>query len=190
MQLVRLESNLRAFPAPEIAEIKEFNDLIRRDRGSPGDSQGRKKQRATRELAYLFHKHSFESPYAQYEPTLREEKVRADLFPEDWNWQPDEIFLAAEAKYLELTKTSLIRLLDASEVAIARLTDYFNSIRFTLKEDDPEGMIVDTAKDVISNLANLAKVVTSHQQLREEVEKDQLSSRRLRGGVSTTKYNE
>lgn len=191
MQLLKLEGDLRAYPAPAIAEIKEFRDLIRRDRGSPGDSQGRKKQKAARELAYIYHRHSYESPYAKYEPEERERRIVEDLFPEDWEWKKDDVLEAAEKKYIELTKTTLSRLMESADLTIARLTNYFENVRLILKsEDNPDTTVVDSAKDVINNLASLAKLVPAHRALREEVEKEQSQNARIRGGVAITEFNE
>lgn len=194
MQLLKLESNLRAYPAPEIAEIEEFRALIRRDRGSPGDSQGRSKQRAARELAYIYHLNSHDSPYANYAPDIRREHIVRDLFPLDWNWSPDEILEAAEAKYRELTKTHLIRLLDAANLAVIKLTQYFENVSFEPQRIERDGQVffeeADKAKEVIGNLGNMPKVIASLRTLREEVEREQSESARLKGGVKLNKYNE
>jgi len=188
MDLLRVEDDLRAYPSPEIANIPEFKELIRRDRGSPGDSQGRMKQRAAREFAYIYHVASHQSPYRVYDGDLREEEVRKDIFHDMPEWKPDSILEAALAKYRALTETELTKLLSGAVSAVNKLRDYFEKVNFT--DVDADGRPIYNAKDVVSNLANLGKVVEGLQKLKEQVEKDELGSAQNRRGVDTNKYSE
>jgi hypothetical protein len=188
MQLLVIDNDLRAYPAPEIANIAEFKALIRRDKGSPGDSGGKLKQRASRELAYIFHMVDHGSPYRIYIDDLREIEVKKDLFRDYPAWEEDQVVRDAMAKYRQLRDTEMILLLKAATSAVNRLKDYFDNVSFTTIDD--EGRPLHSAKDVVSNLANLGKVVEGLQKLREQVEKDELGTNANRRGVETNPYNE
>jgi len=188
MQLLKLEDDLRAYPAPEVADIPEFRALVKRDKGSPGDSQGRKKQRAARELAYIYHMSSYESPYRVYEEDLRRDLLQKDVFHDMPEWKEDKLVREALSKYEELSQSEMTLLLGAAISAVNKLKSYFNGINFA--DVDEQGRPLHTAKDVVSNLANLGKVVEGVQKLKEQVEKDQLGSNTNRRSVKTNKFSE
>ena len=188
MELLVISDDLRAYPRPEFANVDEFKKLIRRDRGSPGDSGGKKKQRASMELAYIFHLVDPGSPYRVYEESLRAEKVKGDLFKDYPDWEPDPILEAALAKYCDLKRTPTTELLKAAMSAVNKLTDYFDKLDFTLTDDN--GRPIYNAKDVVSNLSNLGKVVEGLQKLREQVEREESQGTVNRKSVKTSKYSE
>lgn len=84
--LVILENDLPVFN-PEAKLIKEFKFLIERDRGSPGDSQGRKKLMATKELAFVALHVSLTSPYNRNYPEKERtsELIRGLELGPDWH---------------------------------------------------------------------------------------------------------
>jgi len=188
MKLLVLEDDLRAYPSPEAAMIPEFKALIRRDRGSPGDSQGKKKQKAAREFAYIYHICSHESPYRSYEGEYREEKVRTDVFHDMPEWRADKDVKAAKDKYEELTDTELTMLLKGATSAVNKLRGYFETVDFTAL--DEQGRPIYTAKDVVSNLSNLGKVVEGLERLKEQVEKEELGNSANRKGVEVNRFSE
>lgn len=186
MKLLVIESNLRAYPAPEIAEIKEFRDLIARDRGSKGDSQGRSKQKATRELAYVFHMHSPESPYVGWAPEVREEKVVQALFPPDWEWKKDALVEAAEKKFIELTETELVRMLRSARLAVNKITDYLDGVTFVYEEGGPEPSDIGEVMKVFKDLKG---VVDTLEDLQDRVAKQLGQGSRLKGGVKVNEFS-
>lgn len=188
MELLIIEDDLRAYPHPALANIEEFKTLIRRDRGSPGDSQGRKKQRAARELAYIYHMEHYESSYAGYAEDLRHEQLLKDLFHDDPDWEPDEVVEAARDKFVELSMTPLKRLLRSAIATVRKLEKYFDSVDFT--EMDEKGRLIYDAKDVIGNISNLGKLVDGVKKLEEQVEKDEMGSNKNRRNVQTNEYSE
>lgn len=188
MDLLRVEDNLRAYPVPEMAMIPEFKKIIRRDKGSPGDSQGQKKQRAAREFAYIFHTCSHKSPYRVYEGDFRRQKVKEDIFHDMPDWKQDEFVRAAEDRFRELSETELVKLLQGAISAVNKLRGYFQSVNFT--DVDEQGRPIYTAKDVVSNLANLGKVVEGLQKLKEQVDKEETGEIQNRAGVKTNTFSE
>lgn len=66
--------------------VKEYKVIIERDRGSVGDSQGRKKQQATKELAFVVLYVNLKSAYNRnYDEQSRTAELRRGLdLPKDW----------------------------------------------------------------------------------------------------------
>lgn len=188
MQLLLLDDNLRAYPAPEAVHIREFRALIRRDRGGTGDTQGRKKVRAVRELTYIYHCISHQSPYANTHFEYREEKVRQNIFGEASTWQPDVIVIDAMQKYEELISTPSVELLKAGTRASQKLIVYFDEVDLT--ELDDKGRPIYSSRDLVMNLSNLGKVVEGLLKLQEQVEKDLMGEHKNRKSVRTNEFSE
>ncbi|KKL15426.1 hypothetical protein LCGC14_2505730 [marine sediment metagenome] len=186
MNLLEITDDLRAYPAPELVEIKALKALIQRDKGQKGDYRGDKKLRATRELAYIYHCIHHDSPYANEHYELREEKVREDVF-QDEEWEPDEIVIAAMKKYKKLLVTPAVNMLNAGMKAAQKLTDFFNNVDLTQmdKHDRPKF----SAKDLVANLGNLGRVVEGLTKLREQVENETIGEDRNRRSVETNKFS-
>lgn len=100
--LIILENDIPVFnPAAKL--IKEFKAIIERDKGSVGDSQGRKKLQATKELAFVALYVNLKSAYNRnYEEQARVgELVRSLELPHDWRL--DDVMKKAMKRY-ELTQ--------------------------------------------------------------------------------------
>ena len=188
MQLLLLDDTLRAYPAPEVAYIKEFRALIKRDRGGVGDTQGRKKLRAVRELTYIYHCISHQSPYANTHFQYREEKAKHDIFGEKSTWQPDELVIDAMQKYEEMSSTPSVDLLKAGIRASQKLIAYFDDVDLTLLDEKDKPIY--SSRDLVMNLANLGKVVEGLLKLQEQVEKDLTGEDRNRKSVITNEFSE
>lgn len=188
MDLLTIDDDLRAYPSAELVMIEEFKALVKRDKGSKTDHRGKKKLRATRELAYIYHCESHKSSYANYHYEVREEEVRRDVF-KDWpDWYEDDIVKAAREKYVQLTSTPAIEMLKAGMNAAQKLTDYFDMI--DLSETDDKGQLKYSARDLVANLGNLGKVVDGLNKLKEQVERDQQIGDKNRKSVETNRFSE
>jgi hypothetical protein len=83
---------------PEAREIPEYKALIVRDKGTEGDSEGRKKQGAMRELLYIYLILDPRSMYYNLSKEERKELAKAHCkFPD--NWKPDELMQDAAKRY-------------------------------------------------------------------------------------------
>lgn len=176
----------RAEPTEQARTIKVFSDIVRRDRGSAGDADGRYKQRACQELAYIYHMCDFRSPYFNVPEEDRSSALITDIFGDD-DWEPDELVQEGLELYQELTQTPSMRLLDAAQVSVAELERYFRDVDFD--ETDEKGKYKYTAKDLMSNLEKLSKLVDSLSDLRKQVEKEQQVETENWGGVQLNEFN-
>ena len=184
----RIEDGLVVQISPLTLEIGEFKALIKRDRGSTGDSQGRKKLQAKRDLAFVYFFSDLESPYTSYAEDAREEHLGRDLgYPEGWNLEGDEQLASAVEKYIEINRSIHERLLAAAYTGVFKLIDYFEEV--DLKKMDSMKRPVYSAKDLIANLKGLGPVVENLEKLREEAEKHKSRGVDVRRGVTLSKYN-
>jgi hypothetical protein len=173
---------------PHTLEIKEFKALVTRDKGSRGDSQGRKKLQAKRDLAFVYFFCDVDSPYQHDAADARFDALKKDLeYPEDWSLEKDKVMLAAVHKYIEINRTLPERLLIAAYKGCYRLIDYFDEADF--KKKDTMHRPIYSAKDMIGNLGRLAPVVENLDKLQEQVEKKRAKGANVRRDVQLNRYN-
>ena len=164
--LITLEQNVLQI-APEALVIQEFHKIWKRDKTKTKD-------RALRELAFVYHTTDFQSIYRNYHPNHRLTKIKNDIF-KDREWTPDPDIIIAQDKYASLQTTLSMELLNDAELGLTKLRDYFREADF---EDDENGV---AAKNFIANIKQLGEVVKGMKTLREEVEKELSNNMQLRG---------
>lgn len=84
----------------EILSIPSFNTILKRDKGSPGDSDGRKKLLAFKEFAYIYHMADINSQPNRSGYSKNEAKYYAKEkagLPD--NWKEDEVVKQAIKDY-------------------------------------------------------------------------------------------
>ena len=141
---------------PEILLIREFKALLDRDKTNHKD-------KATRELTYIYLAIDWKSPYSQYSEYERHQEalMDANITEEEFN---DPIFREACRKYRNLQDSNKsIKLLEAARNAADQFVDYFETI-VDLNERDQNGKPVFQAEKVMKEMAQLNKV---HEQLAE-----------------------
>ncbi len=157
-------SNNVAGPSPYAITISEFKILKGQDLGA----------------VYFFADHI--SPYAAYDNDEREVKICQDL-----KIKFTTKVHAAIDKYNELSETHAVKLLKAARHSINKLEEYFRTIDLTAIDD--HGKPIYSAKDLITNLEKMGKVVEGLDKLEELVKKQQAKNNPNRGGVVTNKYS-
>lgn len=145
------------------------------------------KEDAFREISYVFHMSDFKSSYASYPENVRREKITAELF-KDKKWKPSKLVEEAIVKYRELSITPTMGLVEDAYCLIDKLRTYFRDVDFS--ETDEQGKPKYSAKDALSNLGNLGKVVDTVNSLKEKVDKEITSKTTVRGQKTLTSYSE
>lgn len=162
--LITIDGN-KTIPSPYALSIPEFKSL------------------KSDELAAVYYFADHRSPYAVYEEEERwktiNESIKVGMGPK---------ISAAIDKYKELSETSAIKLLKSARESVTKLEKYFKTVDLTLTDDN--GRPIFHAKDLISNLANMGKVVQGLDELEELVKKQQQKDNPNRGGVVTNKYSQ
>lgn len=160
---------------PEILLVKEFADLLKRDKSKTKD-------RVTRELTYIYLAIDWKSPYNQYSEHDRHDEAIADsgLTENEFN---DPIFREACRKYRRLQDSNKsIKLLEAAKRAADQFIDYFDTI-VDLNERDANGKPVFTAEKVMKEMATLHKVHEELVTLEDQVKKELTEQSVTRAGV-------
>lgn len=139
------------------------------------------------ELSFVYFMVDHRSPYSVYEWEQRLKEVKDSIFGEKDKWKPTTKVMAACAKYEKLIETSAVRLLKAARESIVKLEKYFRFIDLT--EMDDRGKPIYPAKDLISNLEKMGKVVDGLTKLEEIVKREEQAANSNRGGVEVNKYN-
>ena len=135
---------------PEIFLVREFKALLERD-----------KERAFKELTYIFLALDYKSIYSQYTEYERHEEALSDSGITDEMFN-DPLFREACRKYRSLQDSNKsIKLLNAARNAADQFVDYFETI-IDLNERDQNGKPVFSAEKVMKEMAQLSKV---HEQL-------------------------
>lgn len=160
---------------PELLLIKEFSALLNRDKT-------KNKEKATKELTYIYLAIDWKSPYNQYSELERHNEAISDsgLTEPEFN---DPIFRAACRKYRALQDSNKsIKLLRAAERAADQFIDYFETI-VDLNERDNNGKPIFTAEKVMKEMANLHKVHEELVTLEAEVKKELTEQSNIRAGA-------
>lgn len=170
--------------------IPEFAEIIKRDKGSPGDSRGTNKLRARKEFTFIYFTTDFSSPIRDWANEEREKEALyyAGLEPKDI----DEKLRIAQEKYLEMmykgsrslrTLKSLYKGLDAMD------TQFETDDLFTAT--DKMGKLKYTVTEFTNDTLKLNKVYDAIKQFETRVEEDlkQVVSG-IRGPNSTLGDNE
>ena len=158
-----------ASPSPYSLTIAEFKNL------------------KTKELAFVYFMVDHKSPFSVYEWDQRIIEVKSSIFNDKSKWKASSKVLNACDKYEKLIETSAVRLLKAARESIVKLEKYFRNIDLTLVDDN--GKPIFHAKDLITNLSNMGKVVDGLTRLEDIVKKEEQAANTNRGGVEVNKYS-
>ena len=139
------------------------------------------------ELSFVYFMVDHRSPYSVYDWEQRIIEVKNSIFGEEDEWTASTKVMAACAKYDKLIETSAVRLLKAARESIVKLEKYFRFI--DLHAMDDRGKPIYSAKDLISNLEKMGKVVDGLTKLEEIVKREEQAANTNRGGVEVNKYN-
>lgn len=143
------------------------------------------KEEATKLITYIYLISDNQSPYMNYPPGVREERLATDIF-KDINWKPSPEIIQAIDYYKDLTQTTSMRLLYSARIACHKLADYFEEADFT--ELDDNGKPIYTAKDVAANLGSIGKILESLDTLESKVKQEVTSKVKIRGGGNVGSY--
>ena len=141
----------------------------------------------TEELAFIYFMEDHKSPFSVYDREQRTIEVKNSIFGEKSKWKPSEKVLGGCKKYETLIETSAVRLLKAARESIIKLEKYFRNIDLHLMDDN--GRPIYHAKDLISNLEKMGKVVDGLTRLEEIVKKEEQAANSNRGGIEVNKYS-
>lgn len=171
MRLLEVDENHNVKPNKEwLVLIPEFAALYKRDKGSPGDVDGRKKLRFKKEVAFIYFSVGFTSPLRDWQPSekLAESLNYAGLKEDDI----DEVINDAAIKYeeLQLKSSRSYRTYLAMKKGLDSMDTYYESIDFT--KVDKKGELVHSTTGYTKSVIDMNKVYDSLAAFEKRVEND------------------
>lgn len=164
-----------------IALIPAFSAILKADKGSKGDADGRKKLLARKQLAYLYFMIDFRSPIFSYDEAKK--KVEALRYV-----GLDELEVASplitegleEYKAIQLGQARALRSLENAYSGLNALDDYLRDVDFTAT--DKQGKLLHSPKEYMANLSSLNKAYDELEKFEKRVHKQlQESNTTIRG---------
>lgn len=181
MNYLVFEGNRVSLDKPELLLVKEFKALMEPSRNvCQDDKKGVLGLKAIRELSFIYLNYDWKSPYAEYSEKERFEaqKIDSQLTEKEIY---DPVFKQAAEKYEVLQETRILKMLKAAYKAIDTLRIFFEVVDLT-EVDPATGKPIYNAKDVISNIQNLGKMIEGLQQLEMMVKREREQAKGTRGG--------
>ena len=148
-----------------------FAAILKADKGSPGDSEGRKKLKARKQLAYIYFMVDFRSPIYSYDDAKKKFEALRYVGLDDIEVESpmiDEALREYEAMQLEQARS--IKTLQAAKKGMNALDDYMNNIDFDAR--DKQGKLVNSPKEFVANLKELNKAYDEIDKFEKRVYKD------------------
>jgi hypothetical protein len=206
MRLLRVNEDLTLDIIPEVLEIPEFKAIVKRIKKCKGDTDGRLKLMARKELAYVYHMSSDEGPYFSFPPKERHQRLANDLF-EDHKWEPDAEILAGIEKFKELNQTPSSKtvgtIINALHKANKIVDTLINEIENNLDEEkykqgvtNKQGQIVTGVEIMLGDIQALIKAANEipksidiFEKLQEKILKEkQVAASKFRGGAEISDF--
>lgn len=155
--------------------INVFNKMIPEFRGLNSQTS----------LLYVYHMGSYKSPYANYDKSERQDKVKKDFCP-DLIIRPEHQL--AIDKFIELQQTPTMRYLDANLAGMDKVRRFLLSV--DLDQMDDKGKPIYKPYDITSAIKEAGKIVDSIETLKNKVEKELINTGTAQAGYIPNKYEE
>ena len=160
MKLITIVDEMPVFN-PEIRTIAVFNKLLVRDKGTKGDHDGRKKSRATKELAFIHFWCVYDSRFESYEKGEKVDRIK-ELVDLPSNWKPDNDVKAAAVVYADLTYTPSMGLFKTAQKSLYKLDTFFDKLDIDSDSNKTNsGALVIKPKDVFDMVTAIPNAVRS-----------------------------
>lgn len=161
--------------------VPEFKTILVKDKGSPGDADGRKKLMAKKKFFYIYLMEDYASIFENYEEY--EKRSQAMSMLELTEKDIDADVLAALDKYRELqaNATKSLKLLRAVKKSITQLEKYYEEIDFS--DTDKKGELVHNPNTFLQGLQRLPDVLEAMAKLEYLVKKELQDGDGVRGNT-------
>lgn len=159
MKLVTIEDEMPIYN-PEVRVIKEFFQLLKRDKGVD-DTEGRKKVRATKEFSFIHFYCVYDSRFEAYEGKEKVEVIKrmVDL-PEEWKIDND--IRAAIDRYSDLITTPSMGLFKQAQQQLTALSFFLKELDILGENNRTKsGTLVIKPKDVTDMIKSIPDIVRS-----------------------------
>jgi hypothetical protein len=175
--------------SPYALQIKEFKELVKRDKGMKGDSTGRYKKRARAELAYIWLMYNPKSSFLESydDESMRHTEVINSLeLPE--GWKVDKTMENAIKKYQDLVEDSLTKLWESAKGGLNKLRTFLDNA--DLSQRDENGRPVYSVKEFRETINQIPKLAESVDTVEKKIRERESKEGHNYGGVQDTEFNE
>lgn len=159
--------------------IYSFKELWRTIRKVDGDSDGRRKLQNTSEFAYLYFTNHYASKYRVMAHAERDEKLKK-LLKIAANWEPDELYKAAEADFQEFQASPMLETVDRIKESIVALNKFMKKANTQI-----ESLSITDSDDLKKYMDTIDRLPTSMENLKRaeaQLEREQDSMAKGRKG--------
>lgn len=200
-EMFNVDKDMNVTISPEMRLIPEFKELIIRDKGSPGDADGRKKLIAMKELAYIWHTCKHNGPYSNFSDKEKHLRLARDCFGSE-EWVPDEKVTAALDRWRDSQQTVSMKILASLKTSLYSTYELVNiihgSLQKRIEKKEYEGVVTDKKGTPISGLkviteelmalldiaTGIPKIIDSIETLEEKIKKEESGkSARNKGNI-------
>lgn len=197
MELLEYSEELgRVIPSPEAREITAFKHIIAKDKGSPGDADGRKKFRAIKMLTYIRLIEHPISPFMDNEPRDRHDKI-CDFIDADFD-QLDPLLVEGRRVYADIVSSATVQTLTTIKNGLFSAIQLMEKLReqaeTLLDKEDIQMVEIEAANKMIDNMLDKANKVPSTIQvlegLEEKVKKQQSTRSKIKGSGSVNHFEQ
>lgn len=159
----------------EALTINSFKKIWERDKT-------KSKDRAIKELAFIFFYCDFKSPYSAYDEEDKLQVISEELLGKDKKFDlKDPLIVEAIESYKRTQETFSMKFLKSAKKAAIELINFFNNIR--LDERNANGSPVYKPADITNALSQSVKVIEALDRWEEKVKQEiNLQESKIRGG--------
>lgn len=150
---------------PESLLIIPFSEIWKGDKS-------KLKEKAYKDITFIWFYCDFDSPYFNYEEDERFVLIKEQVL-NDPSYKVTKLVQEGVEKYKELNLTPSMRMLDSAYTAIFKMDNYFKNIDFD--EDDID--------KVTRAITNMPKMIQAINEAKELCKKEQSTSERIRGNA-------
>lgn len=168
ISIFKVENNILSFNKEEAREFPAFKEIIIRDKGSEGDSQGRKKIQAFKELFYIYLVYNPSSMFRELPDKARKLAAKNHVGLED-SWEEDEAIKNAIKEYIKALDYSSLYYsyvnANRSIYGVGEDLNFYNNRRNKIRED------IVAAEKELSDIPRDPEFKEQRQIIEEEVDK-------------------
>jgi hypothetical protein len=166
-----------------ILMIPEFANILKGDKGSTGDSEGRKKLKAKKILAYIYFMIDFKSPIESWEYSKRHSEALRYTDLKEVDVATEKVQTAIKAyEHLQQESARSLKSLAAARKALDAIDKYFDNLDFNAR--DRMGKLVHSPKEVGASIEQLNKIYDSLEKFEKRVREQLKESTTIQGTKS------
>ncbi len=155
----------------------------------PGDHDGRKRIKATKEIVYVYYFCNYKSEFSNYPEADRDkESLKAAGLPEDHEVSMELMTLIGIYSHHVNNGNRVLNLLESARNVVDKLHKYFNGVKLEIEDSDK--LDVQEKKTIIAgkvmdNLDKIPRVIKNLDSMEERVRKEQTHGTKIKGDAES-----